>query len=146
MRRRDWMIVMTAFAIPMWVVCLLLPVSGIIAPCTPACDAVAGVTNCKNKGGSGECESTTSGCIHKQPAPSGHDFVAVADDDPEPCICPFDTNKVWLRWERTRVYECTLHCKSYVFSDLRNHEPKYPYKAICPTTKDISVPPDSGGL
>jgi hypothetical protein len=69
MRRRDWMIVAMAFAIPMWVVCFLLPVSSFTLYCTPACDAVAGVTNCKNNGGSGECESTTSGCIHKQPAP-----------------------------------------------------------------------------
>jgi hypothetical protein len=90
MRRRDWTIIVMAFAIPMWVVCFLLPVSSIIATnCTPACDAVAGVTNCKNNGGSGECESTTSGCIHKQPAPSGHNLAVVTDDDPEQCICPF---------------------------------------------------------
>jgi hypothetical protein len=69
MRRRDWTIIVMAFAIPMWVVCFLLPVSSFTLYCTPACDAVAGVTNCKNNGGSGECESTTSGCIHKQPAP-----------------------------------------------------------------------------
>ena len=99
MCRRDWMIITMAFAIPMWVVFLLLPVSGIVAsPCTPACDAVAGVSNCKNNGGLGECESTTSGCIYKQPAPSGHDLAVVTDDDPEPCICPFDTNRVWLQW------------------------------------------------
>jgi len=136
MCRRDWMIITMAFAIPMWVVFLLLPVSGIIAsPCTPACDAVLGVSDCKNKGGSGECESTTSGCIHKQPPPFGHDLIVVWDDGdgPEPCICPFDTNKVWLQWERTRVYECTLHCKSHVFSDTKIHDPKYRYDEICPT-------------
>ena len=145
MCRRDWMIVMMAFAIPMWVICFLLPVSGIIAsPCTPACGAVVGVTNCKNNGGSGECESTTSGCIHKQPAPSGHDLAVVTDDGdgPEQCICPYDTNKLWLQWERARVYNCTLHCKSHVFSDKRNHEPKYPYEGICPTPEDTL----SGGL
>jgi hypothetical protein len=139
MRRRDWMIVAMAFAIPMWVVCFLLPVSSIIATnCTPACDAVAGVTNCKNNGGSGECESTTSGCIHKQPAPSGHNLAVVTDDDPEQCICPFDTNKLWLQWERTRVYNCTLHCKSHVFSDKKDHEHKYRYDQICPTQGEVS--------
>lgn|GEM_PF-1899634 len=123
---------------------LLLPVSSIVPNCTPACAAVAGVTNCKNNGGSGECESTTSGCIHKQPAPSGHDLAVVTDDGdgPEQCICPYDTNKLWLQWERTRVYNCTLHCKSHVFSDKRNHEPKYPYEGICPTPEDTL----SGGL
>ena len=140
MCRRDWMIVMMAFAIPMWVICFLLPVSGIIAsPCTPACGAVVGVTNCKNNGGSGECESTTSGCIHKQPAPSGHDLAVVTDDGdgPEQCICPYDTNKLWLQWERMRVYKCTLHCKSHVFSDKKIHDPKYRYDEICPTQGEM---------
>jgi hypothetical protein len=138
MRRRDWMIVAMAFAIPMWVACFLLPVSSIIN-CTPACGAVAGVTNCKNNGGSGECESTTPGCIHKQPAPSGHEIDLVTDDGDgaEQCRCP-DTNELWLQWERIRVYKCTLHCKSHVFSDKKVHEPKYRYDEICPTQEEVS--------
>ena len=59
-------------------------------------------------------------------------------DGPEPCICPFDTNKVWLQWKRTRVYECTLHCKSHVFSDTKIHDPKYRYDEICPTPEEVS--------
>jgi hypothetical protein len=68
--------------------------------------------------------------------PSGHN-LAVVTDDPEQCICPFDTNKLWLQWERTRVYNCTLHCKSHVFSDKKDHEHKYRYDQICPTQGEV---------
>lgn len=141
MCREDWMIMAMVLAVATWFGLLLLPSLSssspptvlAIPPCTPACGAVAGVTNCVNQGGSGDCGDTTSGCIHMPPAPlPSHDLAVVKDYDPEPCMCPTNTNKIWLQWKRMRVYDCTLHCKSHVFSDTKVHDPKFRYDQICP--------------
>lgn len=109
--------------------------------CTPMCFAAAGVANCQNQGGQGECVDTDSGCIHKPLTSSPwlaqrhFPIVAVSDDDPTQCICPtLDTvpGAAWLEWDRVRVYKCTLHCKSHVYSDKKYHEPKFRYNEICP--------------
>ena len=132
MCRAERVFVVLSLAVPMWLISLLLPVSSTVPTCEPACAAVAGVSNCKSSGGSGECENTTSGCIHKPPTPSGHELDTVADDDPMQCKCP-SSDKLWLQWD-------ILHCKSYVFSDKQNHEPKYRYEEACPAQQDTTTP------
>lgn len=149
MRREDWVIMVMSLVIVMWVGSLLLPSIPFASPlllfsrgnpskevmllskptCTPACAAVAGSSACKGDGGSGGCEPTTSGCVHKspQPNPRHQTIAAVADSDPQQCV---ECGKQWLQWERVRVYECLLHCESHVFSDKVYHEPKYRYDEI----------------
>ena len=141
MRRTEKVFAVLSLVVPMWLIALLLPVSSTVPTCEPACAAVAGVSNCKSSGGSGECENTTSGCIHKPPAPSGHEIDTVRDDDPMQCKCP-NSARLWLQWDRVRVYKCILHCKSYVFSDKQNHEPKYRYEEACPAQRDTTAPPE----